>query len=368
MPIFMDRHDVSDSLTAEIVAKMHQEDLKIQDQFNCKNFTYWFDGKRKMAFCLIEAPDRESVTELHTKAHGGGPNAIIEVSSEIVELFLGRIADPANLTGEKLNVINDSPFRTIMVISLDLQSYEGSKSNGQNTIELFRRNVIETVAETDGRIVRQPQNGYLVSFDSVTKAVDAAMNLASILQQGVFRSADKSAIKIGLTAGIPVTDKPKIFEETIETAMRFCRIVKGRIIISSTVKELYESESAKRLTTNKHMRYMSKSDETFLNSLVSFIEKNWTDSNFKVGDLARLTTYSKSRLYRKLKTLAGESPNEIVNRYRLEEACNILRNSEKTVAEVAFQTGFSSPSYFTKCFRKKYTYLPSDLINRASKD
>ena len=80
----MDRHDVSDSVTAETVARVHQEDLKVQDQFNCRGFTYWFDGKRKMAFCLIEAPDMESVTD------------------------------------SSLNVIDDAPFRTIMVISLRL--------------------------------------------------------------------------------------------------------------------------------------------------------------------------------------------------------------------------------------------------------
>lgn len=46
----MDRHDVSESVTAEIVAELHQKDLKIQHKFNCKGLTYWFDDKRKTAF------------------------------------------------------------------------------------------------------------------------------------------------------------------------------------------------------------------------------------------------------------------------------------------------------------------------------
>jgi hypothetical protein len=50
----MDRHDVSDQVTAENVAELHQQDLKIQHQFNCNGLTYWFDEKRKTAFCLIE--------------------------------------------------------------------------------------------------------------------------------------------------------------------------------------------------------------------------------------------------------------------------------------------------------------------------
>ena len=47
MPIFMDRHNVSDEVTAEHVAQLHQADLKIQHQFNCKGLTYWFDAKEK---------------------------------------------------------------------------------------------------------------------------------------------------------------------------------------------------------------------------------------------------------------------------------------------------------------------------------
>lgn len=56
----MDRHDVSKSVTAENVAQLHKEDLKIQEQFNCRGLTYWFDDIKKIAFCLVEVPDKES--------------------------------------------------------------------------------------------------------------------------------------------------------------------------------------------------------------------------------------------------------------------------------------------------------------------
>ena len=94
MPIFMDRHDVSDEVTAEIVAELHQEDLKIQDKYNCKGLTYWFDAKRNTAFCLIEAPNKESIQKMHNQAHGEVPHKIIEVDGSVVESFLGRIEDP----------------------------------------------------------------------------------------------------------------------------------------------------------------------------------------------------------------------------------------------------------------------------------
>ena len=71
----MDRHDVSETVTAEHVAQLHQQDLKVQDQFGCRGLTYWFDDKRKTAFCLIEAPDMKALEEMHNHAHGQVPIA-----------------------------------------------------------------------------------------------------------------------------------------------------------------------------------------------------------------------------------------------------------------------------------------------------
>src|SRR6476659_6210654 len=118
MPIYMDRHDVSDTVTAENVAQLHQADIKIQDQFGCRGLTYWFDEKRKTAFCLIEAPDAQSIRNMHNHAHGQVPHRVIEVDASIVESFLGRIEDPENAQSTELNIITDPAFRTIMVISL----------------------------------------------------------------------------------------------------------------------------------------------------------------------------------------------------------------------------------------------------------
>src|SRR6056297_2871933 len=105
MPIYMDRHDLSNEITAESVAKLHLEDLKIQDKYNCRGLTYWFDDKRKTAFCLVEAPDAQSLIDMHNSAHGEVPHRIIEVEPNIVESFLGRIEDPDKSKNASLNII-----------------------------------------------------------------------------------------------------------------------------------------------------------------------------------------------------------------------------------------------------------------------
>ena len=122
MSIYMDRHDVSEVVTAENVAQLHQEDLKIQHKYGCKGLTYWFDDKRKTAFCLIEAPNKQAVQICTIDAHGEIPHQIIEVDANLVESFLGRIEDPKKSQNTDLNIINDPAFRTIMVIELKMIS------------------------------------------------------------------------------------------------------------------------------------------------------------------------------------------------------------------------------------------------------
>ena len=118
----MDRHDLSGGVTAKDVALAHQRDLTIQDQFGCRGLTYWFDEEREAAFCLIEAPTQDSVKEMHDHAHGLIPHQIIEVESNVVEAFLGRIHDPKpdnNVDEAGLLILNDPAFRAIMSIDLE---------------------------------------------------------------------------------------------------------------------------------------------------------------------------------------------------------------------------------------------------------
>ncbi|MDH3323081.1 MAG: DUF4242 domain-containing protein, partial [Flavobacteriaceae bacterium] len=107
MPIYMDRHELTENVTAEHVAEIHQEDLKHEHKFGCKGLTYWFDDKRKSAFCLIKAPNKKAIEDMHALAHGGVPHSIIEVDAAVVESFLGRIGDPVKAQNTELNIIND---------------------------------------------------------------------------------------------------------------------------------------------------------------------------------------------------------------------------------------------------------------------
>ena len=76
--------------------------------------------KRENIFCLIDAPDKEAVEEMHGSAHGLIPNKIIEVSVQVVESFLGRIFDPteAEITEEGLKIFSDPSFRIFLITKI----------------------------------------------------------------------------------------------------------------------------------------------------------------------------------------------------------------------------------------------------------
>jgi AraC-like DNA-binding protein len=369
MPIFMDRHDVSESVTAEIVAGLHQQDLKIQHQFGCRGLTYWFDDKRKNAFCLIEGPDSNAILRMHRESHGDVPHSIIEVEASIVESFLGRIGDPEKARDTELNIINDPAFRTIMFLSLDQLAITGNDSSpGHLSLRHLQDGIQKALRSFDGNAVEQTGFHYLVSFKSVTKAVQAALEIR-LLNRQVRKNQGKggTGLRIGLSAGVPVTNKQLIFEDTIKSAERLSAIAGNEIVVSSEVWDLYKSENSKSAVKGKGIRPLGEAEEAFVTRLMDFTDRHWTNSNLKVADFCKPLGSSRAQFYRKLIAITGKSPNAFIKDYRLNEALKLLKKKESNISEIAFETGFSSPSYFSKCFQKKYGYYPSGFL-RVSPD
>jgi AraC-like DNA-binding protein len=364
MPIYMDRHDVSEAVTAEHVAQLHQQDLKIQDQFGCRGLTYWFDDKRKTAFCLIEAPDVKALQDMHNHAHGQVPHRIIEVEPGIVESFLGRIEDPKKTKDTELNIIDDAAFRTIMIIELKQPApFQTNAEEFQSSLKNFSRDVIRLLDENDGNLVRQNDYYYLVSFQSVSNAIHSAFKVQLIfydLPNSILKN--KITLKIGISAGVPVTEKHQFFEETIKIAERMCQVIKGEIIITSEVKHLYEGENANKFEESESVIALTKEDEKFIATFMDHMDSVWNDANLKVDDFNKPVGQSKSQLYRKMMSLTGKSPNTFIKDYRLNEAIKLLKRNAGNISEIAFETGFSSPSYFSKCFQKKYGRFPSGYL------
>jgi AraC-like DNA-binding protein len=130
--------------------------------------------------------------------------------------------------------------------------------------------------------------------------------------------------------------------------------------VSSQVRELYDGENPVALSDLGNIVALSQSDEDFLALLIDYTESVWRDSNLRVDDFSKPVMCSKSQLYRKLMRLTGKSPNTFIREYRLNEALLLLDKNAGNISDISFETGFSSPSYFSKCFQKRYGVMPSD--------
>jgi AraC-like DNA-binding protein len=364
MPIFMDRHDVSEAVTAENVAQLHQADLKIQHKYKCRGLTYWFDDTRKTAFCLVEAPDKNAIIEMHENAHGEVPHHVIEVDAAIVESFLGRIEDPEKAQNTRLNIINDPAFRIIMVLSIEHHSFRGGDPfSSISKLKQLYKEIGITVESFEGSVVQQNEDALLISFRTVTSAVVCALKIQEIYKTLRTRyQINYTELSIGMHAGVPVTEKKSIFEDTIYLAQRMGYISVREIVVSMEVQHLFESENLGEFLNREKIHVSSPEEASFMNTFMELMDKEWQNNEVKVEDFEKNMGISKSRLYREMIRLTGKSPNVFLLHYRLRKSLHLLQKQKGNISEVAYDSGFNSPSYYARCFRKKYGIMPSGLI------
>jgi len=105
-------------------------------------------------------------------------------------------------------------------------------------------------------------------------------------------------------------------------------------------------------------------DSEFLNQLTATIEKNLANEQFGVSELADALSMSRSNLLRKVKKASNLSVSQLISQVRLKRGMDLLRSGSHNVSEVAHQVGFSSTSYFIKCFREYYGYPPGEVGKR----
>ena len=105
-------------------------------------------------------------------------------------------------------------------------------------------------------------------------------------------------------------------------------------------------------------------DKDFVEKFKTIIEEKMSDSGLNVEDLGKDMGLSRVQLYRKIKSLTNYAPNELLRMARLKRAASLLASSELTVAEIAYEVGFTSPSYFTKCYKEQFGESPTEFLKR----
>jgi AraC-like DNA-binding protein len=116
------------------------------------------------------------------------------------------------------------------------------------------------------------------------------------------------------------------------------------------------------------MNGFSYNAEDFLERLTEITKANLTNSQFGVSELAREMGMSRSNLHLRVKKVAKTSVSQFINRVRLKKAMELLKQESLTVSEAAFESGFHSVTYFTKCFSDFYGYPPGEAGKHDEKE
>ena len=140
--------------------------------------------------------------------------------------------------------------------------------------------------------------------------------------------------------------------------------VKIKIIHLLQERQKLRERLLEKLRDNKLLLFepekVESIDDAFLRKFAEQIEAVYADPEYNVEKLSETLGLSRGHLHRKIKELTGTAPVEFLRTYRLNKATQLLRQNAYTVSEVAYRTGFSSPAYFSKCFKAVYGVTPTE--------
>jgi AraC-like DNA-binding protein len=141
-------------------------------------------------------------------------------------------------------------------------------------------------------------------------------------------------------------------------------------ILHARITNLLELNKSLKDTYSKQIHMVAEqpaetesTDVKLLNSLMAYMESHLSDPNLSVEELSKHAGMSRGSLYYKLIELTGLTPIEYMRSVKLEKAAALLQTSDYNVAQIAYMTGFGTPSYFSRMFKGKFGVLPSEYLN-----
>jgi AraC-like DNA-binding protein len=344
----MDIHTVdSDVFTVEDVVKAHMQDLAIQERFGVIQIKYWVNVEAKTLFCLMEGPDKDACNMVHKESHGNTACNIIEVSDDEFNLFLGEGEDVNDLAITKSGEI-DTGYRTLLLLSI--ADFTGRYSHNTNKI-------LGLIEQHQGAVILQPEDDIMVSFVFASHAIQCALEIGRLLKS----IPDHFEFTLSLVSGRPVDEEGyNLFEETKQKVRSLCALgLTKTFYLDSDTKTLSEKEHVSAKIKTDDFKVMHYKDSHFIFQLCDLLNQNLSYPDFKSEDLNELLGLSKSQAYRKIKSITGLAPNQLIQEFRLRKSLNSLKHNSKTIAEIAHEVGFNSPTYFTKVFKNRFNITPT---------
>ncbi|MFN2373793.1 MAG: nickel-binding protein [Cyclonatronaceae bacterium] len=363
----MDYHMISD-IDIDAVKLGRMADRSVQDKYGVKYIQFWVNQEAGTIFCLIEAPDKEACEGVHQEAYGNIACNILKVESGFYKLFMGEShqLDDGIVVGKDGGL--DNAFR--FVLAIDIWGITKAASSHDLSRLIYPDNPKKLIRQIfpsyEGREVKDGNNdGILCVFTQAEEAMGCALEIQKEILKRRESPEDDSwniTFKMGLGGRQPVTMSDQFIGETIRLARRLCLIAnEGEIVASNMVRKLSAMEYNHKSISA--LKVIKTADEEFLEQLFDITEKNVSNHAFNVEKLCRSIGTSRTQLYRKVTAVTGRSPVAFIRDIRLNRALLLIKENRYNLSEIALEIGYSSPSYFSKCFRDKYRVKASKVID-----
>jgi signal transduction histidine kinase/DNA-binding response OmpR family regulator len=271
---------------------------------------------------------------------------------EVEQLEPGPLED----TGEEIRP-DDQPGKDIVLVvedSIDMRQYVKNALEPQYNVE-------EAVNGREGIQKAQEIIPDLIISDIMMPEIDG-YELCQVLK------SDRNTSHVPIILLTAKSAEENIIQGLETGADDYITKPFNTRILLTRIKNLIDLRRHLQQTIDREMTLqptkiaVSPVDKEFMEELKTVIETNISDSDFNVEKLSSKLYMSHATLYRKIHALTGESPRNFIRSYRLKRGAELLKNNYGNVGDVAFEVGFSSTSYFIKCFKEKFQQLPSSYI------
>ena len=364
MPLYMDFHKF-DHITIEEVQNAHLADQSVQDKYGVTYHQFWVNAEAGTVFCLTEGPDKETCQAVHQEAHGNIACALVEVEPGYFKMLMGEGHKVNHGLVQKEDGSLDLGYRFILVVSIRGLT-KVAVSNDQHmkrTPDEARKLTTQKITEFKGRLLKLASDDNLIGvFSDAAVAVRCALQIQTNLINGTETGI---IFKIGIGGGQPVTKNGEFFVEAVQLSNRLSNIAQEKqILVSSLVKNLCENDG---LLSGKSIKALEELDEDFVSNLLTIIETRLADDGFTIEMLCQHVGLSRPQLYRKITSLTGRAPNDLVRDLRMDKAFTLLKRKSGNISEVALEVGYNNASYFAKCFSEKFGHPLSSWKLQKSK-
>ncbi|SEC66729.1 Two component regulator propeller [Maribacter dokdonensis] len=268
----------------------------------------------------------------------------IDLNDELEDYNLSKVRSKNPV----LLIVDDNPDIIQFIKQVMGKTYTVFEANnGERGMEIAKK-VLPNIIITD--VVMPVMGG--IEFCEMIKTTNITSHIPVIMLTA--KTSQESEIE-GLSHGADAYLKKPFNVQVLE--LKVANILKDREELRKRFK--------KEITLQPKEVTVTSLDEKFLQQAVETVEKHMMNTDFNVEMLVKEMGHSRSNLYLKFKELTGLSSSEFIRNIRLKRAIQLLDNSDFSVKEIMFRTGFNTASYFSKCFKKEFGVVPSEYIKKT---